>query len=63
MREKLSNGEMAVRGDQWPLLLFANQEYDPDDPWEGLFRNQLLVWVSIPSHRLPPELILLYADF
>lgn len=63
MREKLSSGEMTVRGDQWPLLLFANQIYDPDDPWEGLFRSQLLLWVSIPSYQLSPELILLYAGF
>ena len=46
VRGKLSSGEMLVHGDQWPMLLFANQEYDPDDPWEGLFRSQLLVWVK-----------------
>jgi hypothetical protein len=44
---KLSSGEMAVHGDQWPLLVYANQEYDPEEPWEGLFRSQLLVWVSM----------------
>jgi hypothetical protein len=44
IRAKLSSGEMAVSGDQWPLLVYANQEYDPEDPWEGLFRSQLLVW-------------------
>jgi hypothetical protein len=46
VRAKLSNGELAVRGDQWPMLVYANQEYDPEEPWEGLFRSQLLVWVS-----------------
>jgi hypothetical protein len=45
VRTKLSSGEMAVSGDQWPLLVYANQQYDPEDPWEGLFRSQLLVWV------------------
>lgn len=27
--------------------MYANLEYDPDDPWNELFRNQVLVWVSI----------------
>lgn len=49
MRERLASGELAVRGDQWPMLVYANQEYDEDEPWEGLFRNQLLVWVKISS--------------
>jgi len=46
---KLDNGEMAVTGDQWPMLLYANQHYDPDDPWSGLFRNQILIYVSVVS--------------
>ena len=45
MREKLKNNEIAVAGDQWPLLLYADCEYDPEEPWDGLFRNSLLVWV------------------
>ena len=45
MRAKLSGGEIVVHGDQWPMLVYANQEYDPDEPWEALFRNQLLVQV------------------
>ena len=36
---------MAVAGDQWPLLLYADCNYDPEEPWDGLFRNKLLVWV------------------
>jgi hypothetical protein len=24
--------------------------YDPEDPWNGLFRNRLLVWVGDPSY-------------
>jgi hypothetical protein len=46
-REKLSSGEMTVRGDQWPLLVYASQEFNPEEPWDGLFRSQLLVWVSM----------------
>jgi hypothetical protein len=45
VREKLSNGETPVRGDQWPMLVYADQEYDPEAPWEGLFRSWILVWV------------------
>jgi hypothetical protein len=45
-RAKLSSGEIAVCGDQWPLLVYAKQEFDPEEPWNGLFRSQLLVWVS-----------------
>jgi hypothetical protein len=49
IREKLSSGEMQVRGDQWPLFLYADLAYDPEDPWNGLFRNQLLVMVRTVS--------------
>jgi hypothetical protein len=47
VREKLSSGEMPVRGDQWPMLVYADQEYDPQEPWEGLFRSRILVWVRM----------------
>ncbi|TDL18751.1 hypothetical protein BD410DRAFT_842620 [Rickenella mellea] len=44
VREGLSSGTWTVAGDQWPLLVYANHEYDVDDPWKGLFRSQILVW-------------------
>jgi len=44
VREGLKNNEITVAGDQWPLLIYADCVYDPGDPWEGLFRNKLLVW-------------------
>ena len=37
---------MHVWGDQWPYFLNAELVYDPDDPWNGFLRNQLLVSVS-----------------
>ena len=42
---------MQIHGDQWPLFLYADLAYDPDDPWNGLLRNQLLITVSaqVPS--------------
>jgi hypothetical protein len=42
---KLASCEMAVRGDQWPLLVYADQEFNSEAPWDGLFRSELLVWV------------------
>jgi hypothetical protein len=47
IRAKLASGEMAVTGDQWPVLVYANQHYDSDDPWSGLFRGQILIYVSV----------------
>ena len=45
IKEKLRSGEMQVRGDQWPLFLYADLAYDPDDPWNGLLQNQILIMV------------------
>jgi len=47
-RTKLTSGQLAVKGDQWPLILYAKQEFNPEDPWDGLFRSELLIWVRIP---------------
>jgi len=49
IRAKLSSSEMTVRGDQWPLLVYAMQKFDPEEPWDGLFRSELLVWVRTCS--------------
>ena len=38
---------MIVPGDQWPIFLYAGSEYDPEDPWKGLFRSTLLISVSL----------------
>src|ERR1700690_3856224 len=35
-----------VTGDQWPIFLYNEYRYDPEDPWSGLFRSTLLVSVS-----------------
>jgi hypothetical protein len=45
-RAKLQSGEIVVTGDQWPLFLYADYHYDPEDPWNGLLRSALLVCVS-----------------
>ena len=54
MRKKLANGDIGVSGDQWPLLLYEDQKYDPDEPWDGLFRCKLLVWVSFIHYLMTP---------
>ncbi|OBZ76253.1 hypothetical protein A0H81_03025 [Grifola frondosa] len=43
VKAQLRSGEMTVPGDQWPIFLYANNQYDPDDPWNGLLRSRLLV--------------------
>jgi hypothetical protein len=55
VREKLSSGEMPVRGDQWPMLVYVDQEYDLQEPWKGLFRSWILVWVHM--HFYSPSTI------
>lgn len=52
IRAKLEKNEIEVAGDQWPLLVYENEEYDAEDPWNGLFRGKLLVWVSLQSFSL-----------
>jgi hypothetical protein len=46
-KERLRNGEMIVPGDQWPIFLYAGYEYDPENPWKGLFRSSILVCVCV----------------
>ncbi|KAG2086457.1 uncharacterized protein F5147DRAFT_748607 [Suillus discolor] len=41
-KENLRSGEMLVCGDQWPIFLYAQHVYDPEDPWSGLLRSRLL---------------------
>jgi hypothetical protein len=34
-----------VPGDQWPIFLYKDYTYDPENPWNGLFRSTLLLSV------------------
>ena len=45
IKEKLHSGKLAVSGDQWPLFLYQGYDYDPKDPWNGLFKSTLLIFV------------------
>ncbi|KAG2085231.1 uncharacterized protein F5147DRAFT_589149 [Suillus discolor] len=40
----LKSGETAVHGDQWPMFLYAEYNYDPEDPWKGLLRSEILIF-------------------
>ncbi|KAG1739740.1 hypothetical protein EDB19DRAFT_1895445 [Suillus lakei] len=42
-KQSLKSGETAVRGDQWPIFLYAGYVYDPEDPWKGLLRSEILI--------------------
>ncbi|KAG9309380.1 hypothetical protein JVU11DRAFT_10630 [Chiua virens] len=46
-RNKLVNGQIQVAGDKWPVFLYANYSYNPEDPWNGLLRSGLLISVHI----------------
>ncbi|KAJ3518520.1 hypothetical protein NMY22_g13631 [Coprinellus aureogranulatus] len=43
IRRDLTSGQLVPSGDMWPRFLYRHYEYDPDNPWEGLFRSSLLV--------------------
>ncbi|KAG2113776.1 uncharacterized protein F5147DRAFT_571027 [Suillus discolor] len=43
-KQSLKSGETAVCGDQWPIFLYAGYEYDPEDPWKGLLRSEILIF-------------------
>ncbi|KAF9238704.1 hypothetical protein BU15DRAFT_88319 [Melanogaster broomeanus] len=36
-----------VAGNQWPVFLYANYMYDPEDPWNGLLHSGLLAFKHI----------------
>ncbi|KAG2739948.1 hypothetical protein P692DRAFT_201842565 [Suillus brevipes Sb2] len=43
-KQNLKSGELAVRGDQWPIFLYAESHYNVEDPWKGLLRSDILVF-------------------
>ena len=45
-KERLRSGEITVSGNQWPIFLYHGYNFDPEDPWNGLFCSSLLVSVS-----------------
>ncbi|KIJ10964.1 hypothetical protein PAXINDRAFT_85259, partial [Paxillus involutus ATCC 200175] len=45
-KAKLCSGQLQVAGDQWPIFLYANYTYDPEDLWNGFLQSGLLVSAS-----------------
>lgn len=62
VRDGLRNGDIIVRGDHWPLLLYRNYVCDPEDMWNGLLRSDILVYVRCFLFILPPRK-LRHSDF
>ncbi|TEB23232.1 hypothetical protein FA13DRAFT_1640163 [Coprinellus micaceus] len=42
-RKGLRNGDIAVSGDSWPIFLYNDHVFNPENPWEGLLQGKLLV--------------------
>jgi hypothetical protein len=54
VKEQLRSGELTTTGDEWPMFLYHGYTYDPEDPWNGLFRSSLLITVSLYYvHAIP----------
>lgn len=51
-RKNLRSGELAIPGDQWPIFLWEDLEYNPEDAWKGFLRNTLLVTVCTIFYNL-----------
>ncbi|KAG2336943.1 hypothetical protein BDR05DRAFT_978646 [Suillus weaverae] len=45
-KQSLKSGETVVCGDQWPMFLYAGYVYDPENPWTGLLRSEILIFIS-----------------
>ncbi|KAG1802174.1 uncharacterized protein HD556DRAFT_1429771 [Suillus plorans] len=43
-KQSLKSGEIAVCGDQWLIFLYSGYNYDPDDPWKGLLKSEILIF-------------------
>jgi hypothetical protein len=43
-------GELAIAGDQWPVLLYSGYTFYEDDPWHGLLRSTILLKVMYSSN-------------
>jgi hypothetical protein len=46
IRRQLRSKELTVTGSHWPIFVYRDEKYDPENPWKGLFRNEILVKVS-----------------
>lgn len=45
VKKNLRSGQRKVPGEHWPTFVYEDHEYDPMEPWQGLFKGRLLVLV------------------
>ncbi|KAG1729983.1 uncharacterized protein EDB91DRAFT_1059708, partial [Suillus paluster] len=45
-KQSLKSGETAACGDQWPMFLYSGYVYDPELPWQGLLKSEILICIS-----------------
>ncbi|KAF5314750.1 hypothetical protein D9611_007065 [Ephemerocybe angulata] len=43
VQQQLRNKEIITLGEDWPLFLYQDEKFDPEEPWRGLLRNRILV--------------------
>ncbi|RXW11823.1 hypothetical protein EST38_g14032 [Candolleomyces aberdarensis] len=43
IRTALKNKEISISGADWPRFLYRDERYNPEDPWMGLLRGELLI--------------------
>ncbi|KAJ3502959.1 hypothetical protein NMY22_g18413 [Coprinellus aureogranulatus] len=43
IKTQLKSGEISVSGDVWPVFLYRDHKFNPDNPWDGLLQGKLLV--------------------
>ncbi|KAG1862146.1 hypothetical protein F4604DRAFT_1882302 [Suillus subluteus] len=48
-KQSLKSGETTVHGDQWPMFLYAGYIYNSEDPWKGLLRSKILIFITTRS--------------
>ncbi|KAJ3518195.1 hypothetical protein NMY22_g13809 [Coprinellus aureogranulatus] len=47
VKRQLRSKELAITGSHWPIFVYKDERYDPESPWKGLFRNEILAFKHI----------------
>ena len=55
VKDQLRDKTLSVKGDQWPVFLYKKQNYDPNDPWHGFMKGELLQKVFV--HDIPLDIL------
>ena len=46
IKSKLQNGEILAASNQWPIFLYTDFKFNPEEPWKGLLCSTILVLVT-----------------